>query len=70
MRKKKNKKPTFSEAVAYLRAKYGSHNKAALAVGLSQSGYKYLVQENKDRPRSAHTKDWLCLRAVELGWPQ
>ena len=61
------RKPTFQEAVDYLRAKYQSHNKAALAVGLSKSGYKYLVQD-KPRPRSSHTKQWLIDRAVEHGW--
>lgn len=61
------KKPTFEEAVAFLKSKYQSHNKAALAVGLSKSGYKYLVQD-KPRPNSGHTKDWVCQRAVELGW--
>lgn len=60
------KKPTFEEAVAFLKAKYSSHNKAALAVGLSKSGYKYLVADAK-RPRSAHTRQWLVDRAVEHG---
>jgi hypothetical protein len=67
MRKQTHDKPSFDEAVAFLRATYGSHNKAAVAVGLSKSGYKYLVQD-KPRPRSSHTKDWVCQRAVELGW--
>lgn len=61
-------KPSFAEAVAYLRATYGSHNKAAVAVGLSKSGYKYLVKTGASRPRSGHTKEWLCDRAVEHGW--
>jgi hypothetical protein len=68
MRKQIRNKPNFDEAVAFLRATYGSHNKAALAVGLSKSGYKYLVKQNEQRPRSGHTKDWVCQRAVELGW--
>lgn len=61
------RKPTFEEAVAFLKAKYLSHNKAALAVGLSKSGYKYLVK-TADRPRSAHTRQWLVDRAIEHGW--
>ena len=67
MRKIKMRKPTFEEAVAFLKAKYLSHNKAALAVGLSKSGYKYLVADPA-RPRSRHTRQWLIDRAVEHGW--
>ena len=59
-------KHKFEDAVAWLRKKYGSHNKAALAVGLSRSGYKYLVQ-NQPRPKSTHTKEWVVYRAVALG---
>jgi hypothetical protein len=70
MSKKQNTKPTFAEAVAFLRGQYGSHNKAALAVGLSKSGYKYLVKDGESRPRSKHTMEWLCDRALEHGWQE
>ena len=62
------KKPTFEEAVAFLKAKYSSHNKAAMAVGMSKSGYKYLVKENEPRPHSGRMKQWLIIQAVEHGW--
>ncbi len=62
------RKPTFEQAVAYLRAKYTSHNKAAVAIGMSKSGYKYLVKDGEPRPHSGRTKEWLISRAVEHGW--
>lgn len=70
MSEKTEKKPTFEEAVAFLKSKYSSHNKAALAVGMSKSGYKYLVRDGEARPHSWRTKEWLVGKAVEHGWQE
>lgn len=61
-------KPTFEQAVSFLKAKYSSHNKAAVAIGMSKSGYKYLVRDGAQRPHSGRTKEWLIAQAIEHGW--
>ena len=62
-------KPNFDEAVEFLVATHGSLNKAAKALGLSPSGFKYQTGAGlSPRKRSAHTRDWICSKAAEAGW--